>query len=530
MAWFRCWGCSCSNAHHPSPAPATIMILRPYQLAAKEALRQGILSHRFDVDGKSIIDPGLLVAPTGSGKSEILAAIAKAALGHGYRVGVVVNRRILVRDLCKRMDRVGLTYGVIMGGEPRKAWEKLHVASFDTLWRREYLPKWDLVFVDECHFSLAEKYSQVIERLKANGAAIIGLTATPIRGSGQGLGSIYKWMVRCPDTPDLIDAGYLVRPRVFAPPGQADVRKVEKTAGDFNQKQLAAVCDNTKLTGDILTHWLKNGRGNPTIGFGVDIAHCQHMAEMFCGAGIRAVAVDHRYKGDFDLVWNKLANYETEVVFNVGIAGYGWDCPPVSRMIEARPTQSLGLWLQHCGRIMRMSPGKTEAVINDHAGNAHRHGLPDEYRDWQLDGDAVRVPDGEKIPSIAQCKHSYKWPDFRNEPPKIINGVQMPCYSLFRAGPRECPRCGIPLKITARKIEVEAGELTEIKRPGSQQERIEAAKIAAAQKSDYFELLGVARNKGMKDGWAYHRFCEKYGFAPPKEWIPAAREFQEAMQ
>lgn len=496
------------------------MILRPYQLAAKEALRQGILSHRFEVNGKFIIDPGLLVAPTGSGKSEILAAIAKAALGHGYRVGVVVNRRILVRDLCKRMTRVGLTYGVIMGGEPRKAWEKLHIASFDTLWRRDNLPKWDLVFVDECHFSPADKYAQVIERLKQQGAAILGLTATPIRGSGQGLGSIYKWMVRCPDTPDLIEAGYLVRPRVFAPPGQADVRKVEKTAGDFNQKQLAAVCDNTKLTGDILTHWLKNGRGNPTIGFGVDIAHCQHMAEMFCGAGIRAVAVDHRYKGDLDLVWNKLANYETEVVFNVGIAGYGWDCPPVSRMIEARPTQSLGLWLQHCGRIMRPSHGKTEAIINDHAGNAHRHGLPDEYRDWQLDGDAVRVPDGDKVPALAQCRNSYKWPDFRNDPnhkpEPIINGVQMPCYGHFRAGPRECPYCGIPIKVTARKVEVEAGELTEIIRADISAEPV---RIDASGSREYHSgLMRTATDKNYKPAWVGLHFKHKYGFWPPKKW------------
>lgn len=487
------------------------LTLRPYQEIGVQELREAITAHKRE--------PGVLVAPTGSGKSEIFGWMARSALSRGYRVGAVVNRRILVKDLCKRVDRLGLEYGVIMGSSPRKAWAKLHIASFDTLWRREHLPKWDLVFVDECHFSLADKYSTVIRRLKESGAAIIGMTATPIRGKGGGLGAIYKWMVRLPDTPDLIEAGYLVRPRVFAPPGQPDVSKVEHTAGDFNQKQLAKVCDNSKLTGDILTHWLKNGRGNPTIAFGVDIAHCKHMAEMFSAAGIRVMAVDHTYKGDFDLVWRQLANYELEVVFNVGIAGYGWDCPPVSRMIEGRPTESPGLWLQHCGRIMRTALGKTEAIINDHAGNALRHGLPDEYRDWSLDGNAIRERDTVKVPSIATCKHSHRWPDGR---------VQLPCYATFRAGPKECPFCGMPLKIIARKVEVENGELQEVKRPDEQRGLL-AQMATAEHRAEYHKLLGVARKRGFKDGWAFHRFGEKFGFAPPMHWLKAAREFKEAV-
>ena len=315
------------------------MTPRPYQLAAIDELRQGIRTHPGQ--------PGLLVAPTGSGKSEIFGWMARAAVAKGKRIGAVVNRRILVRDLCKRVERLGLDYGVIMGSAPRKAWSPVHVASFDTLWRREQLPKWDLVFVDECHFSLADKYAQVLARLQADGCIIIGMTATPIRGVLEGLGAIYKWMVRCPDTPDLIDAGYLVPPRVFAPP-PPDLKGVPLVAGEYNQKQLAVACNSTKITGDILKHWIANGRGRPTIGFGVDIKHCKDMAAAFCAASVRAIAIDHTYKGDFDLVWRKLANYETEVVFNVGIAGYGWDCPPCSMMIEARPTMSLGLWLQHC--------------------------------------------------------------------------------------------------------------------------------------------------------------------------------------
>jgi superfamily II DNA or RNA helicase len=456
------------------------MTPRPYQSQAIQELRDGIRAHRGQ--------PGLLVAPTGSGKSEIFGWMARSAVSKGFKVGAVVNRRILVNDLCKRVDKLGLEYGVIMGSAPRRAWAKVHIASFDTLWRRPHLPKWDLVFVDECHFSLADKYSKVIARLQETGCAIIGMTATPIRGATEGLGAIYKWMVRCPDTPDLIRDGYLIRPRIFAP-GGPDVSKVAKVAGEFNQKQLAQVCDKTKLIGDILTHWMKNGRGRPTIGFGVDINHCNHMAEMFCAAGVRAIAVDHRYKGDFDLVWRKLANYETEVVFNVGIAGYGWDCPPVSHMIEARPTQSLGLWLQHCGRIMRKSEGKADAIINDHAGNSLRHGLPDEYREWQLDGAAIKESK-DKAPQITTCKK---------------------CYATFKTGPRQCAYCGAEIKVVAKKVEVEAGELREVG----------ASAVAQPRPGDrelYLSLLRKAEEKGYRPGYAGFQFKGVRKYWPPKEW------------
>lgn len=478
------------------------MIPRPYQTQAIQDLRDAVRQHRGQ--------PGLLVAPTGSGKSEIFGLMARSAVSKGLKVGAVVNRRILVKDLCKRVSRLGMEYGVIMGSEGRKPWAPVHVASFDTIWRRPFLPKWDLCFIDECHFSLAKTYSGVIKRLVDQGTTVIGMTATPIRGAGEGLGSIYKWMVRCPDTPDLMDAGFLMRPVVYGPPGNPDLKGVKKVAGEYNQKQLAQVCDKAKLIGDALKHWLPF-RGRPTIGFGVDIAHCKHMAEIFCAAGVRAIAVDHTYTGDFDLVWRKLANYETEIVFNVGIAGYGWDCPPVSVMIEARPTQSLALWLQHCGRIMRTHKDKQTPVINDHAGNWLRHGLPDEPRDWTLDGPAVKPAD--KTPSVSTCKKSYRWPDKRHDPPRIVNGLQMPCYATFKTGPRECPYCGLPLQVEKRDIAVIEGELKEVTKTA-------AASPEEQEMREFFDRQReISERKGYKQGWLAMSFKARFNRWPPKGWI-----------
>lgn len=490
------------------------MILRPYQEQALAELREKIRTG----------EPGLLVSPTGSGKSEIAGFMIRTAQQRGKRVGAVVNRRILVRDLCKRIGRLGLEYGVIMGSEPRKAWLNVHVASFDTLVRKKDLPPWDLVIVDECHFSLAPTYVKVVERLRDAGCVVVGLTATPVRGVNEGLGKIYKWMVRCPDTPDLISAGYLVQPRVFAPPGSPDLSKVEKVAGEYNTKQLAQACDTAKLTGDILGHWLKNGRGRPTIGFGVDIAHCQHMAEMFCAAGIRAVTVDHTYKGDFDLVWRKLSNYETEVVFNVGITGIGWDCPPVSCMIEARPTMSPGLFIQHCGRVLRISPGKTDAIINDHAGNSLRHGLPDEYRDWQLNGEAIVKPPADKAQSLTACK----------TPVTIDGKLHLPCYATFKTGPSHCPYCGLILLRQARKIHEEEGELKEVNRDALWDEPLTGKPPAGfagkGHRAAWEDLKRMTVERGWKPKAAMVHFKRRFGGWPPRAWCAELKEMEETTE
>ena len=497
---------------------------RPYQSQAIEELREGIRAHRRP-DG--LYEPGLLVAPTGSGKSEIFAWMARSAVAKGKRVGVGVNRRILVNDLCKRVERTGLGYGVIMGGSPAKRWEPVQVASLDTLWRRDPLPAWDVFYWDEAHFSGAKKYLTVVERLVANGVVVLGMTATPIRGA-QGLGSIYKWMVRCPDTPDLIEAGYLVKPRLFAPPGEPDLKKVETVAGEYNQRQLAEACDQQKLTGDILKHWLQNSRGRPTIGFGVDINHCKHMAELFCAAGVRAVAVDHTYKGDFDLVWSKLANYETEVCFNVGICAYGWDVPAVSAMIDCRPTQSLGLCIQHWGRIMRPCAGKVDAIINDHAGNYHRHGSPDWPREWSLEEGVIVPKDGDAATRIATCKRPLPMPP--TGVPSFFSGAVskdqrflLPCFATFPAGRDQCPYCGLPIEAQYRKIEVAEGDLKEVNAPPPPKSEKMLA-YEAKLKARYFELVKKIRTERRANGFPYSEHypsfqlnLEHHRF-PKKEW------------
>lgn len=372
----------------------------------------------------------LLVAPTGSGKGTMAAHMIHQASHRNKRIGFLVNRRELVKDLSRRLDGLGVEHGIIMADDPRvKPWLNVHVASIDSLHRRD-IPAWDLVFLDEAHFSISPIWKSVTDRLGA--AVLIGMTATPVRADGRGLEEMYDVMVRCPDTPALIEREFLVPPRVFAPP-PPDLKGIKSTAGEYNQKELGTRMNTRVITGNILEHWLRHGRGRPTIGFGVTVEHSKAMTAQFCEAGIRAEHVDAltpdrdngrggNWRDGEDGIWVRLARYEIEVVFNVGIAGYGWDCPPVSCMIEARPTKSLALWLQHCGRVLRSYPLKRDAIILDHAGNTLRHQPPDWPRDWTL----ASKPKADKSSSSSSSSDVHQC---------------QACFFVYE-GNGACPECG----------------------------------------------------------------------------------------
>lgn len=504
----------------------SIPILRPHQQEDLDALSREIIAGR---------DP-LLVAPCGYGKGTLCTVIVNLVVNGGRRAIFAVHGKSLVVDMSQRVTKLGIKHGVLMGDQRRERWHSVQVASIDTLHRMSHPPQADFVIVDEAHMSLSPTWRKALGRY-AN-ARVIGMTATPIRldkkGLGKATGGLFDSMVLGPSEEELIGMGYLVGSRVLAPPPPADLGNVKKTAGEYNQKQLAAVCDKTKLIGDIVTHWKRYADGKKTAAFGVDQAHANHICQQFRDAGVQWAYVDaNTPQEERAQIWMDLDHGSLAGVSSVGCISVGWDHSVVSCLISARPTASLGLWKQMLGRGSRPHPGKTHFLVLDHSGNTHQHapyGMFEDSVPWQLDGEAIRPSSDDKPPpAIATCKHSYKWPDFRNDPPKIVNGLQMPCYATFRAGPRECPYCGTPLRLTPRKIEVEAGELTEIIRPGSVEERREAAERMKHLKPEYYKLLEFTKKKGWKAGWATHEFSRKFGFAPPMEWIPAARALRDEL-
>ena len=247
------------------------------------------------------------------------------------------------------------------------------------------LPPANLLVIDECHHAPAQTYQKIIAAYPD--AMLLGLTATPCRGDGRGLGGIFETHDRMSAGRDLIEHGYLVGTRVYAPV-DPDLRGVRTQAGDYVESRLAERMDRAELVGDIVTHWHKYGERRKTVAFAVNVAHSIHIRDEFIKSGVRAEHIDGSTpKPERDASLARLASGEIELVTNCMVLTEGWDMPEVGCCILARPTKKMGLYRQMIGRVLRPADGKPDAIVLDHSGAVFRHGFVEDPVEWTLDPD-----------------------------------------------------------------------------------------------------------------------------------------------
>jgi DNA repair protein RadD len=243
------------------------MILRPYQLDSVARII-------------AAIDP-MVVAPTGSGKTVIVAEVIRQA--ENKLVLVIAHRRELIKQMGDKLADFGITAGIILAGEPMNQMARVQVASVQTLWSRcmrgnTDLPPADIVVIDEAHHCRARTYRRIVESYP--NAKIIGLTATPSRRDGRGLGATFKTMIETPQVEQLIDLGFLVKTRVYAP-STPDLKGIHTRQGDYVESELAERVDRPELVGDIVSHWHRLAERRPTVVFATSVAHSIHLCEEF---------------------------------------------------------------------------------------------------------------------------------------------------------------------------------------------------------------------------------------------------------
>ncbi len=488
------------------------------------------------------LDP-LLVAPCGYGKGTLCTDIVADAVEGGYRVMFVVRGVSLVDDMSQRVTRLGIPHGVLCGGFKRSIHHPVQVASIDTLFRMQQLPRVDLFIVDEADQAIAPTFAGTLNRYP--NARTVGMTATPIRLDGRGLGKksggLFDVMVLGPPEHELIRQGYLVGSHVIGvdmPEGtDAAVRKKD-------QNKIAAIVDQKKLVGDIVQHYQKHAAGRKTAAFGVNIAHANHITERFNEAGIPWAYVDADTSPEARrLIYRDLDREDGTLmgVSSVGCTSVGWDHPIVSCLIAGRPTDSLRLWRQQLGRGSRTHPGKTHFLVLDHSGNTQRHdpwGFFEDECAWSLDGKALKAPGEGDIrpPVLVKCKQAYVDPK--------TGKTWWPCFRDFRLPANGiCPYCGCPLgEREERKVVTVAGELKELKRKGKTaapmnlweglpEEPLPVVMPAKAKENYWHKMINVGRSigkqKGYKENWAVHwatqQYGRKYGELPPADWVSGAR-------
>lgn len=394
--------------------PRVPVRLRPYQARAIETLR-------------GLVERGarrvLLVAPTGAGKTVVAASIMEAAASRDERVVFLAHRRELIQQTYRKLLDLGVPeddIGVIMASDRRRRpAARIQVASVDTL-RARAKPPAELVFVDEAHRAEARTYKAIAAAYPD--AVHLGLTATPYRADGKGLAGSYDELVVVASPQELIAEGYLVEPRVLTVPASSlpDLSRVRVRGGDYDEKALGDAVNQRALVGNIVEHWQRHADGARTVVFAVSIAHSRHVVERFREAGVAAEHLDGATPTpDRDAILARLERGETRVVGSVGTLCEGWDMPAVKCAILARPTKSTGLYLQQAGRILRPWEG-VRALILDHAGCAVEHGLPQDDREFTLDG-AEKVIDPKRKPARAKTCPS--------------------CFAVLPLGTAICPLC-----------------------------------------------------------------------------------------
>lgn len=425
--------------------------LRPHQIEAVENVNE-----RWKAGDKDVC----LVLPTGAGKTRVMAEFTRLESGITL---VVAHRKELVSQIAlaiatqkvkhrfiaqksavkfatsQQMQRLGHSYFVPAAN--------VIVASAQTLVNAKY-ERWHdnvtLYMTDEAHhLTKGSTWGKCRELFK--NARGLGVTATPIRADGKGLGrhasGYFDSMIVGPSMRELINMEYLADYDLVIEETDLDLARVEisKSTGDFKKPQLNKAMNESRIVGDSVDTWLKYANGRLTVVFAVSVEASEDLAAEFVSRGIKAEAISaNNSDEERAAILKRFENRTTLVLINCDLFGEGFDAPAIECCMMDRPTESYSLFCQQFGRALRYVPGK-RALIIDKVGNIRRFmargfPLPDNPYNWSLD-DAERKSSSksEDADAVTTCT---------NVPA---------CGFPYPAELQTCPYCGATPKKTERK-------------------------------------------------------------------------------
>jgi DNA repair protein RadD len=419
---------------------------------------------------------------TGSGKTIMFCHAAHKAMEKGQRVLIVVHRQELIDQTVAALAIEGVPFGIIASGYRENLQAPVQVAMVQSLVNRlDRLRDVRLLVVDECHHVLAQTWRTIVDALP--NALVLGVTATPERLDGKGLGEVFSALVIGPSVKNLIDARWLSPFVIFAPEHTVDLKRVRSVAGDYALNDLTQRMNTDVVLGDVVTEFGKHLLGRTALAFCVTIAHSRATARFLRAHGIRTEHLDGDTPGaERREIIARLARGETDVVCNCGIISEGLDIPSVGGVILLRPTKSVGLHLQQVGRALRPSEGKDRAVILDHSGNTYKHGFPDLEHAWSLNG----RPKQRRSAPVKRCPN---------------------CGALIAASAKVCPECSVALPTKPAPIPVST-PLVEITPADGFERWLAHGQFSAVTEwagTNEARLHQVARARGYQPGWVYYR-------------------------
>lgn len=432
------------------------MVLYDYQESGVKSIREA-----FRRGSRSV----LFVLPTGGGKTIMFNHIASISK---VRCLILVHRVELMEQALKKsfVDAEALT-SKNLNPKARVCVGMVQTVS-NNIGRT---PHFDLIIVDEAHHANATTYKKILSHFNTR---VIGFTATPVRSDGSGLWETFDEMVVGASVSLLMERGFLMNPKCFAP-SSIKTEDIRVVSGDFSRGDSVRVINKPSINGDVIESYKKLTPNAVAIAFCISVQHAIDVRDSFRSAGISSEAIyGDMSEKDRNLVSNGLG-VDYKVLCSCDVVSEGYDVPAAEAALLIRPTQSLGLYKQQVGRVMRTMKGKNNAFVLDFVGNIQRHGMPSDDVEWSLN---VQKRKGrvEKIDSIHQCAN---------------------CFSVYEKS-RVCPDCGVERESTPREIKKVEAELKEIKRVEKRKEQGRAETLE--------DLLRIAKDRGYKKGWAYAVF------------------------
>ena len=442
------------------------MKARPYQIDAINNVNNAWSEGANDI---------MLVLPTGAGKTFVMSELVKT---DGIKV-IQAHRKELVSQIAMAVARQGLPHRFVaqkdaikfatsqqmekLGYSTYSPGAEIVIASSPTLRTKDY-EKWHSgvtrVFSDEAHHLVTGTQWGTC-REKFQNAKGLGVTATPIRADGRGLGrhasGYADRMIIGPCMRDLIKENHLSDYRLIMAETDIDLTSdmISTTTGDYKPSALKKVMEESNIVGDTISTWKTYADGMLTVVFVTDVDAAESLAQEFRDAGIPAEALSARNTDQERAdILKRFERRQTKIITNCDILGEGFDCPGIECVIMDRPTESYALFSQQMGRSLRYVPGK-KALIIDKVGNVRRFiargfPLPDQHYNWSLD-DRDRKSSGGGD-SNTTCTN-------KGDPEQGIEPCLLPYPSTMVA----CPYCGhIPEKALRSGPDRVEGNLREL--------------------------------------------------------------------
>lgn len=431
--------CGYCRKGHTCPVPEAPPLWAPQARALKE------YHEARDVGEKAIC----ITAPTGGGKTRLIKEIAAEEREHYRRVVIYTNRKLLTKQSSGVLNTFGVRHGIMAAGHDPALLQDVQIASIPTIESRVYkMQRWELhpadtVIVDEAHNNLGPTALKIITDHQAQGAVLVGFTATPV-----GLGGVYKKLIVAGTNSELRACGALVPCTTYGP-DEPDLRHVKRDkVGEYQVGDLTKAIMVQSIFGRVWEWYQKlNPDGRPTILFAPGVAESRYFVEDFQKRGVTAAHIDAETPDNEreDIIEGSREG-RVQVACNRFVLREAVDMPWLGHGILATSFGALSNFLQSGGRLLRAYPGLDRVTLQCHGGSWHAFGSLNADRTWTL---------GDTDKSIAkQVKQNRERGEGDREP------IRCPKCAGIRMSGAKCPFCGHQHKRSVRMVIQKDGELT----------------------------------------------------------------------